>query len=96
MGYNPYKKEGCYINGLCYNLLNEVKTRSDSEVKTIASAYGVDLSTTEIRSLRPLLDEISFHWIFTGIPESFINKVRKAIGNKKTEMLFQMYLDATK
>ena len=54
--------------------LNEVKTRSDAEVKVIARSYGIDLSTSEIRALRPLLDEISFHWIFTGIPEMFINK----------------------
>jgi hypothetical protein len=78
------------------HLLNEVKMRSDREVKTIASAYGVDLSTKEIQALRPLLDEISFHWILTGIPESFINKIRKAIGNEKTDMLFRMYIDATK
>lgn len=77
-------------------LLNEVKTRSDDEVKIIAKQYGIDFSTTEISELRPLLDEISFHWIFTGIPETFINKIRGVIGNKKTEILFKKYLDSTK
>lgn len=76
--------------------LNEVRNSSDSEVKSIANSYGINLSTSEIRALRPLLDDISFHWIFTGIPESFIKKVRIAIGDKKTEMLLQMYLDAMK
>jgi hypothetical protein len=75
-------------------LLNEVKARSDNEVQAIAKRYGIELSITEIRSLRPLLNELSFHWIFTGIPENFINKVVKAIGKEKTEYLFQMYLDA--
>lgn len=74
--------------------LNEVKISSDSEVKSIANSYGIDLSTPEIRALRPLLDEISFHWIFTGIPEIFISKVRIAIGDKKTEIFLRMYLDA--
>lgn len=74
--------------------INEVKTSSDSEVKSLASSYGLDLSLSEIRALRPLLDDISFHWIFTGIPEIFIKKVRIAIGNQKTEMFLRMYLDA--
>ena len=55
---------------------------------------ALTLSITEIRALRPLLNDISFHWILTGIPESFVNKVRNAIGDEKTEMLFRMYLDA--
>lgn len=88
-------KEG--IENVDYaQLLSEIKMRSDDEVKVIAKQHGIDLSTSEIRALRPLLDEVSFHWLFTGIPESFINKVRKAIGNKKTEILFKKYLDATK
>lgn len=77
-------------------LLNEVKTRSDEEVRTLAWQYGIDLSLTEIRALRPLLDDVSFHWLFTGVPESFINKIRSAIGDKKTDILFQKYLDTTK
>lgn len=77
-------------------LLNEVKRKSDEEVRTLAWQYGVDLSLTEIRALRPLLDDVSFHWLFTGVPESFIHKIRRAIGDKKTDILFQKYLDTTK
>ena len=77
-------------------LLSEVKMRSDEEVKALARQYGVDLSITEIRALRPLLDDVSFHWLFTGVPESFLNKIRRAIGDKKTDILFQKYLDTTK
>ena len=74
--------------------LNEVKSSSDSEAKRIAASYGIDLSTPEIRALRLLVDDISFHWIFTGIPEVFISKVRIAIGDQKTEQLLRMYYDA--
>lgn len=59
----------------------------------LADAYGINLSISEIKALRPLLDEISFHWIFTGIPESFIAKVKYAVGEKKGEELFRQYLD---
>lgn len=75
-------------------LLNEVKTSSDSEVQSFAASYGVQLSTSEIRALRLLVDDISFHWIFTGIPEIFIDKVRIAIGDRKTEQLLGLYNDA--
>lgn len=69
---------------------------SDSEARKIAASYGISLSTPEIRALRPLLDEISFHWLFMGIPVEFMKKVQQAIGFEKTEMLFRMYKDATK
>jgi len=74
-------------------ILNEIKRKSDEEAKLLADAYGINLSIKEIRALRPLLDEISFHWIFTGIPESFIAKVKRAVGEKKGEELFRQYLD---
>lgn len=77
-------------------LLNEVKTSSDYEVQSIAASYGVDFSITEIQALRPLLDDIAIHWIFTGIPESFIQKVEQAIGSQKTNEFLKMYMDATK
>lgn len=77
-----------------FQLLNEVKMNSDSEVKKFARTYGINLTTTEISALRPLLDDISFHWVFTGIPESFMTKVQQAIGYKKADLLYQMYLDA--
>ncbi len=76
-------------------LINEVKMSSNSEVQSIATSYGIQLSTTEINELRLLVDEISLHWIFTGVPEAFISKVRMAIGDQKTEQLLQLYVDAT-
>ena len=64
--------------------------------KSLQGNMELIFPNTEIRALRPLLDEISFHWLFTGIPETFINKIRGAIGDKKTEILFKKYLDSTK
>ncbi|XUX07677.1 hypothetical protein QM454_12680 [Sporosarcina sp. UB5] len=74
-------------------MLNEIKMKSDEEAKLLADAYGLKLTIHEIRALRPLLDEISFHWLFTGVPESFIKKVKYAVGEKKGEELFRQYLD---
>lgn len=74
-------------------LLNDIKMKSDAEAKALADSYGINLSVKEIRALRPLVDEISFHWLFTGIPDSFIAKVKSAVGDKKGEELFRQYLD---
>ena len=79
-----------------FQLLNELKMMDDREAQSMARYYGMDLSIREIRALRPLLDEVSFHWIFTGVPERFIEKVEKAIEKEKTRMLLEKYLDATK
>ncbi|MHA6259478.1 hypothetical protein ACXYMX_06120 [Sporosarcina sp. CAU 1771] len=77
-------------------LLHQISMSDDYGAQQIAKSYGINLTISEIQALRPLLSEISFHWIFTGIPESFVNKVAQAIGSKKAEMLFRMYLDAKK
>ncbi|MFS0575232.1 hypothetical protein AB1K83_06350 [Sporosarcina sp. 179-K 3D1 HS] len=79
-----------------FQLLNELKMMDDREAQAMARYYGIDLSVKEIRGLRPLLDEISFHWMFTGVPERFIEKVEKVIGKEKTRRLLEKYLDATK
>lgn len=78
-----------------FRLLNELKMMDDREAQSLARYYGIDFSVQEIRSLRPLLDEVSFHWMFTGVPERFIHKVEMAIGQEKTRMLLEKYLDTT-
>lgn len=73
--------------------INQLKTCSVEEAQQLASTYGIALTAAEIQALRPLLDEISFHWLFSGVPESFITKVKQAVGEKKGEELFRSYLD---
>ncbi|MBB4825737.1 hypothetical protein HNO89_002973 [Sporosarcina luteola] len=73
--------------------INQLKASSDEEAQRLASSYGIALTLQEIKALRPLLDEISFHWLFSGVPESFIAKVKRAVGEKKGEELFRSYLD---
>lgn len=71
--------------------VNEVKTSSNQEVKSMAASYGLHFSIQEIEDLRPLVDEVSFHWFFTGIPQAFIQKVQQAIGAEKTNEILAMY-----
>lgn len=74
--------------------LNEVKMSSNVEVQSLAASYGVHFNLEEIQLLRPLLDDISFHWLFTGIPNDFIAKVEAVLGQEKTAELLEMYRNA--
>ncbi len=74
--------------------LNEVKMSSDEKVKALAASYDVHFTIREIQLLRPLLDEISIHWLFIGIPSHFIQQVEQVIGPERTGTFLQMYTDA--
>lgn len=74
--------------------LNEVKMSSNVEVQSLAASYDVHFTLEEIQLLRPLLDDISLHWLFTGIPSNFIAKVETVLGPSKTEELLAMYRNA--
>ena len=77
-------------------LLLEMKVRSDEEIYRLSRSYGLDFAIEEIQQLRPLLDEISMHWILTGVPETFISKVARIIGEKRTNQILDDYLNMKK
>lgn len=70
-------------------LINEIRQKSDSEVEKMAKAYGVPLTKSEIKKLRPLLDEFSFHWLIVGVPKSIISKIEKVLGKEKANSIFE-------
>lgn len=72
-------------------LIQEIKQLSDEEAVRYAAGFGVELSEREVGKLRPLLDEVSIHWLFTGIPSSFIEKVSAIIGYEKTMIYLDQY-----
>lgn len=78
------------------NLIQHIKTSSNEEVQQLAWSHSIDLSLEEIQLLRPLVDDISFHWLFTGIPKSFIAKVERIIGPTKTNQFLAQYMSETR
>lgn len=72
-------------------LIAEAKRKSDEEFQQIAQFYGVRLSIHEIQQLRPMLDDISIQWYFTGIPQSFIQRMERTVGKEKTKQLLLLY-----
>jgi len=70
-------------------LVNEIRLKSDSEVEKMANAYGIPLSKSEIKKLRPLLDEFSLHWLLLGVPKSVMNRIEQILGKEKTQRIFE-------
>lgn len=76
------------LNGM----IADLKRMSDRELRELAAQYGVELSSGEVRKLRPLLDEVSFSFLWTGVPEPFIRKVESIIGPERTRRIMDQYL----
>ncbi|EMR05923.1 hypothetical protein C772_02194 [Bhargavaea cecembensis DSE10] len=76
------------LNGM----ITDLKRMSDRELRELAAQYGVELSSEEVRKLRPLLDEVSFSFLWTGVPDSFIRKVEAIIGTERTRRIMEQYL----
>ncbi|MCW1927104.1 hypothetical protein [Bhargavaea beijingensis] len=76
------------LNGM----IADLKRKSDRELRELALEYGIQLSSGEVRKLRPLLDEISFSFLWTGVPEPFIRKVESIIGPERTRWIMDQYL----
>lgn len=72
-------------------LIQQMKQLHDQEAVNYAYSYGVELSIVEVQQLRPLLDEISIAWLFTGIPQNFIEKVASVIGYEKTMLYLEQH-----
>jgi len=91
--FNDLRKRGISVDFL--NLLNDIQTKSEEEVQQLAAFYGIHLTISEIIQLRPLLQEVSIHWYFTGIPSSFLLKIERILGKAKTKEFLAMYEAAT-
>ena len=76
------------LNGM----IADLKRMSDHELRELAAQYGVELSHAEVRKLRPLLDEVSFSFLWTGVPEPFIRRVESIIGSERTRKIMDQYL----
>ncbi|MFC7364825.1 MULTISPECIES: hypothetical protein [Bhargavaea] len=76
------------LNGM----IADLKRMSDRELRELAAEYGVALSPEEVKKLRPLLDEVSFSFLWAGVPEPFIRKVEAVIGPERTRQIMEQYL----
>lgn len=46
------------------HFLQQLSQSTDKEVVAIARAEGFEISTSEVKKLRPYLEQFSFSWLF--------------------------------
>ena len=68
-------------------ILEAFLNKSDKEIIHFARDYGVELSIQEVRSLRPIAQNASVTWLFTGIPNQVLKEIEQIIGRKKLKKL---------
>lgn len=73
------------------DFVQDIKKKTDDEIATITKDFPVSLTKNEVKELRPLLDQVSFHWIFTGVPSSVKKEIAKVIGKSRAKALFLFF-----
>jgi len=73
--------------------IEQFLSKSDKEIVKFSREYGIDLTLEEVQRLRPLSEQASITWLFTGIPNSFLRDVESIIGKKKLKRLLR-YLES--
>lgn len=57
----------------------------------MAKAEGFDITTREVRKLRPYLNQVSFSWLFFGIPNDVAQEMEKVLGRKRSRQLMALF-----
>lgn len=67
--------------------LQQLAQNSDKEIVEFARAQGFSISTSEVRKLRPYLEQFSFSWLLLGIPKDVLVEVEAILGRKRSRQL---------
>lgn len=73
------------------HFLQQLSQSTDKEVVAIARAEGFDISTSEVKKLRPYLEQFSFSWLFLGIPKEVLSEVEAVLGRKRSRQLIALF-----
>ncbi|MFJ7839663.1 endonuclease IV [Lysinibacillus sphaericus] len=71
--------------------LQQLSQSSDKEVVAIARAEGFDITTSEVKKLRPYLEQFSFSWLFLGIPKDVLSEVEAVLGRTRSRQLIALF-----
>ncbi|MEK5332261.1 MULTISPECIES: endonuclease IV [Bacillati] len=73
------------------HFLQQLSQSTDKEVVAIARAEGFEISTSEVKKLRPYLEQFSFSWLFLGIPKEVLSEVEAVLGRKRSRQLIALF-----
>ncbi|WP_313891852.1 hypothetical protein [Psychrobacillus sp.] len=66
----------------------QLQTCSIEEFKEILKGYDVKLSSSELKKVHPLLQEISLTWLVLGVPMPIQQKLINILGENRSIELF--------
>ena len=71
--------------------LQQLARSSDKEIVEFARAEGFEISKSEVKKLRPYLEQFSLSWLFVGIPKDILIEVEAVLGRKRSRELIAMF-----
>jgi len=85
---NDYHKGGLTLS---IQFLQQLAQSTDKEIVAIAREEGFDITTSEVKKLRPYLEQFSFSWLFLGIPKDILVEVEAVLGRKRSRQLIALF-----
>nr|WP_276569501.1 Nif11 family protein [Lysinibacillus sphaericus] len=76
---------------LSIQFLQQLTQSSDKEIVAIARSEGFEITTSEVKKLRPYLEQFSFSWLFLGIPKDILVEVEAVLGRKRSRQLIALF-----
>lgn len=74
-----------------WELVQATREKSDDEISKMTSSLPVQLSTQEVKLIRPIFDQASIQWILFGPPAHIQKQIAAVIGKTRTKKLFQYF-----
>lgn len=71
--------------------LQQLMHSSDKEIVALARTEGFNISTSEVKKLRPYLEQFSFSWLFLGIPKDILVEIETVLGRKRSRQLIALF-----
>ena len=71
------------------SFIMSLASKSNDEIKRVASENGISLSLDEVSYLRTVIQQASMDWLIFGIPEYVLVDLEKKLGSKKVQKLLQ-------
>ncbi|MEK5232550.1 endonuclease IV [Lysinibacillus sp. FSL K6-0232] len=71
--------------------LQQLLQSTDKEIVEIARHEGFTITTSEVKKLRPYLEQFSFSWLFLGVPKDILVEVEAILGRKRSRQLIALF-----
>ena len=71
--------------------LQQLARSTDKEIVEFARAEGFEIRKSEVKKLRPYLEQFSLSWLFVGIPKDILVEVEAVLGRDRSRQLIALF-----